>query len=110
MTAEDVRHPTDIDDEREQFIPVRKSDILDALVDHGQLASDAEREKFRQVCRILGAIYHYEYFELLEKLRRDALNFNPPLERHARLQARRQRRGHTELSAGVYGRPNADKF
>jgi len=98
MTAEDVRHPrTDIDDEREQFIPVRKSDILDALVDHGQLASDAEREKFRQVCRILGAIYHYEYFELLEKLRRDYYYFNPELDRHARFDAAMQDRAYSEL-------------
>src|SRR5215475_11332404 len=98
MTAEDIRHSrTNIDDERDQFIPVRKSDILDALVDHGQLASEAEREKFRQICRILGAIYHYEYFERLETLRRDYYYFNPELDRQARFDAAMQDRASTEL-------------
>src|SRR5262249_10935157 len=70
--------------ERDQFIPIRKSDILDTLVDNGQLADDALRGQFRQVCRMLGAIYHFEYFERLEVLRRDYYYFNPELDRHAR--------------------------
>jgi hypothetical protein len=70
--------------ERDQFIPVRKADLLDALVEHGPLGSEAERAKFRQVCRILAAIYHYEYFEQLERLRRDYFYFNPELDPHAR--------------------------
>src|SRR5262249_38162213 len=98
MTAEDVRHPrTDIDDERDQFIPIRKSDILDALVDHGHLTREAERERFHQVCRILGAIYHYEYFERLEDLRRDYYYFNPELDPHARFDAAMQDRAYKEL-------------
>ena len=48
------------DGARDQFIPVRKAELLDALVEHGPLGN-AEREQFRQVCRILAAIYHYEY-------------------------------------------------
>jgi hypothetical protein len=33
---------------RDQFIPVRKADLLDALIEHGPLGTAAEREKFRQ--------------------------------------------------------------
>jgi hypothetical protein len=47
--------------ERDQFLPVRKADLLDALIEHGRLAGEAERAKFRQIARMLAAIYHYEY-------------------------------------------------
>jgi Protein of unknown function (DUF3754) len=70
--------------ERDQFIPVRKADLLDALVEHGPLGSEAERAEFRQVCRVLAAIYHYEYFERLEHLRHDYFYFDPELDPHAR--------------------------
>src|ERR1051325_2104829 len=50
---------------RDRFIPVRKADILDALIEHGRL-HDGEAEKFRRLARLLGAIYHYEYLDRLE--------------------------------------------
>jgi len=83
--------------ERDQFIPVRKSDILDALVDNGQLTSDALKAQFCQVCRMLGAIYHYEYFERLELLRRDYYYFNPELDRHARIKIENVERAYGDL-------------
>jgi hypothetical protein len=58
-------------DGREQFIPVRKADLIDALTGHGSLAGDDEREEFRLVCRALAALYHYEYLARLERLRDD---------------------------------------
>jgi hypothetical protein len=64
-------------DGRDQFIPVRKCDITDALIEHGQLTSESSKSQFRQVCRMLGAIFHYEYFERLELLRRDYYYFDP---------------------------------
>ena len=39
--------------------------------------------EFRQVCRMLGAIYHYEYFDQLERLRDDYYYFNPEIDPHA---------------------------
>jgi hypothetical protein len=71
-------------EDRDQFIPVRKADILDALVEHEPLASEDEREQFRQVCRLLAAIYHYEYFAQLERLRDDYYYFNPEFDPHER--------------------------
>ena len=38
-----------------------------------------QHEKFRQLCRLLGAIFHYEYFERLESLRDDYYYFNPEI-------------------------------
>jgi Protein of unknown function (DUF3754) len=84
-------------EERDQFIPVRKSDILDALVDNGQLADDTRKAQFCQVCRMLGAIYHYEYFERLEILRRDYYYFNPELDRHARIKVENVERAYGDL-------------
>ena len=40
---------------RERFIPVRKAELLDALIEHGALGSEAERVQFRQICRFLAA-------------------------------------------------------
>jgi hypothetical protein len=80
MTTEEPRRTGG----RDQFIPVRKSDLLDALIGHGSLAGEAEREGFRRVCAFLAAIYHFEYFDELERLRHDYYYFNPELEAHRR--------------------------
>src|SRR5579885_916106 len=66
--------------ERDHFIPARKIDVLDAVLAGGALADEADREKFRQFCKLLGAIYHYEYFERLEKLRNDYYYFSPEID------------------------------
>jgi hypothetical protein len=81
MTVEKPRAPRG---KRDQFIPVRKADLLDALIEHGSLAGEAEREGFRRVCRFLAAIYHFEYFDELERLRHDYYYFNPERGPHAR--------------------------
>ena len=72
------------EDERGHFIPIRKTDILDALIEHGDLAGENEREQFRQVCKLLASIYHFEYFERLEKLRDAYFYFSPELDLQTR--------------------------
>lgn len=59
--------PSD-DGGRDQFIPIRKTDILDSLLEHGSIASALEKQKFYQLCRLLGSIYHHQYFDQLERL------------------------------------------
>jgi Protein of unknown function (DUF3754) len=93
MTASEASTATD----RDQFIPVRKTDILDALVEHGPLASEAERDQFRQVCRLLAAIYHYEYFAQLERLRDDYYYFNPEFDPHGRVDETALKRTYDDL-------------
>src|SRR5262249_27921250 len=68
-------------DERDRFIPVRKADILDALLHEGAIANANERKKFTEICRMLAAIYHFEYFDLLERLRHAYFYFDPELGR-----------------------------
>jgi hypothetical protein len=84
-------------DDRDHFIAVRKTDILDALIDHGHLADEAQRDEFRQVCRLLAAIYHYEYFAELERLRDDYFYFNPELEPPARFDQAALERAYADL-------------
>jgi hypothetical protein len=67
----------------DQFIPVSKSDLLDALVEQGAFASDAERDKFRRLGEMLAAIYHFDYFKMLERLRGDYYYFSPDIAPHA---------------------------
>jgi hypothetical protein len=74
-------------DNRGNYIPIRKTDILDALVEHGTFAADRQREQFQQICRMLAAVYHYEYFDRLEALRNAYYYFNPELSPHARFTA-----------------------
>jgi hypothetical protein len=92
----DRRH-ADTAGDRDHFIAVRKTDILDALIDHGHLADEAQRDGFRQVCRRLAAVYHYEYFARLEQLRDDYFYFNPELEPHARFDHAALERAYAEL-------------
>src|ERR1700730_13017944 len=82
--------------DRDQFIPVRKIDLLAALVEHGSLTGE-DHDKFRDVCRLLGAIYHYEYFDRLERLRADYFYFNPEIEPHARFDDDALERAYADL-------------
>ena len=52
--------------QRDRVIPLRKSDIIDALVAEGRL-DEADEARFRQLARMLGAILHYEYLGELDR-------------------------------------------
>jgi hypothetical protein len=96
--------------EREQFIPVRKADLLDALIEHGPLATDAERMQFRQICRMLAAIYHYEYYDRLERLRQDYFYFDPELDPHARFDDQALEMAYADLVASLTSVLNGANF
>jgi hypothetical protein len=88
--------PEETAEPRGRFIPVRKSDILDALIDRGGWREHAA-EKWRLFGRLLGAIYHYEYFDRLETLRNDYYYFNPELPSGAAVDPQTLAREHDEL-------------
>jgi Protein of unknown function (DUF3754) len=67
----------------DQFIPVRKEDLLSALVKQGDLADPVERELFLRFARTLRTICHYEYSETLDRLRNDYYYFSPEVAGHA---------------------------
>jgi hypothetical protein len=61
----------------DRYLPIRKDDILAALSRQRAFADPAGTGKFRKLCEMLAAIYHYECFEILEQLRSDYYHFNP---------------------------------
>src|SRR3954464_2765246 len=83
--------------ERDHFIPARKIDVLNAVIADGALGSEPEREQFRQLCRLLGAIYHYQYFDQLERLRNDYFYFSPDTDGHARFDSATVERAYGDL-------------
>ena len=83
--------------ERDHFIPARKIDVLNAVIAHGMLNSEPEREQFRQLCKLLGAIYHYQYFDQLERLRNDYFYFSPDSDDHARFDSATVERAYEDL-------------
>jgi Protein of unknown function (DUF3754) len=65
--------------QRDRFIPLRKSDIVGGLVAEGRL-DGAGQAGLRQFARMLGAIFHYEYFEELDRLREAYFYFDPEVD------------------------------
>ena len=67
---------------RDRVIPLRKSDLIDGLLAGGQL-DEAAQASFRQLARMLGAIFHYQYLEELERLRDAYFHFDPEVDPQA---------------------------
>ncbi len=85
---------------RARFVPVRKADLVDALMGGlGPVAAD----KFRRFAHLIGAIYHYEHFDRLETLRNDYYYFNPDLPHQTAVDPARLTRAHDELVATLVG-------
>jgi hypothetical protein len=81
----------------DRFIPIRKTDILDALLQQAALVAARERETFRRLCTMLASIYHFEYFAALERLRDDYYYFNPDIAPHAAMDHERLERAYLDL-------------
>jgi len=67
---------------RDRFIPLRKSDIVGGLIADGGL-DDAQQASFRRLARALSAIFHYRYFEELDRLREAYFDFDPEVDSKA---------------------------
>lgn len=84
---------------RDQFIPVRKSDILDALLREPCFASDGDRQAFRNVGRLVGLVLHYEFFDELERVKDAYFHFSPRLGGAASVEAADREAAYARLSA-----------
>jgi hypothetical protein len=62
--------------DREHFIPLRKSDLLDLLCRDKKLPRD-ERESFRQFGILVSSVFHFEYLKQLEDLKDAYAPFDP---------------------------------
>jgi len=66
-------------EQRDRVIRVRKTDLIDGLVAEGRLDA-AGQSAFRRLARGLGAVFHYQYFEELDRLREVYFHFDPELD------------------------------
>jgi hypothetical protein len=62
--------------DREHFIPFRRSDLIEACLEGSDLAK-GEREAFRDFARILESIVHFEFHRRLERLKECFAPGNP---------------------------------
>src|SRR5689334_4593451 len=62
--------------DREHFIPVRKSELLELLCRDKKLSRD-ERESFRQFGTLVSSVFHFEYLKQLEELKDAYAPFDP---------------------------------
>src|SRR3954469_1832771 len=65
--------------DREHYIPLRKSELVELLCKDPALAIEGPA-KFTDFCRIVGAIWHFEYTEQLERMKDDYAAFDPDSE------------------------------
>src|SRR5262249_51134889 len=66
-------------DDREHYIPLRKSDLVELLCSDPNLPFQ-ERDPLRRFCLLISSIYHFEYLERLEKMKDAFAPFNPDAE------------------------------
>ena len=59
-----------------RFIPFRKADIVEMCIADERLAL-AEKNEFRNFCKILEAVFHFEFQQQLETLKNCFAPFNP---------------------------------
>jgi hypothetical protein len=64
------------DPKRNRFIPFRKADIVTMCIDESSWTA-GEAEQFRELYRILDALFHFEYHRNLETLKNCYAPFNP---------------------------------
>ncbi len=61
---------------REAFIPYRRSDIIKLCLEDNQLNA-ADSQKFKEFCEILSSYYHFRFHKTLEVIKDNYVAFNP---------------------------------
>ena len=62
--------------DREHYIPLRKSDLVDMLCKDSRL-DFREQPTFRQFCKLVAAVWHFEYLANLDALKDSYAPFDP---------------------------------
>jgi len=63
-------------EDREHYIPLRKSDLVTLLCKDAKLSTQ-ERDPFRQFCKLVSAVWHFEYYETLDQIKDSFAPFDP---------------------------------
>jgi hypothetical protein len=66
----------DTDRKSNRFIPLRKADIIEACIRDARWTAETAAA-FREFCRILDAVFHYQFHQRLETLKDCYAPFNP---------------------------------
>ncbi len=65
-----------VSENREAYIPYRRTDIIELCLKDGQLDA-ADAETFKDFCQILSAFYHFRFHKTLEMIKDNYVVFNP---------------------------------
>ncbi|MEQ8975276.1 MAG: DUF3754 domain-containing protein [Coleofasciculus sp. C1-SOL-03] len=71
--------------DREAFIPYRRSDLIELCLDDGQLPKE-KVQQFREFCTLLSAYYHFKFHAYLERLKDNYDPFNPDADTQSRIE------------------------
>ena len=64
---------------KDRFIPVRKTDLIEACLDSGNLAKE-QHAAFKVLCQLIVSTLHFEYHQVLEELKDSYAPFDPNLD------------------------------
>jgi Protein of unknown function (DUF3754) len=62
--------------DREHYIPLRKGELIELLRSDKGLSAE-EHDPFKRFCTLIGAVFHFEYLERLERLKEAYAPFDP---------------------------------
>jgi hypothetical protein len=65
-----------ISENREAYIPYRRTDIIELCLKDGQL-NTTDSKTFKEFCKILAAFYHFRFHQTLETIKNSYVVFNP---------------------------------
>src|SRR5919202_4493127 len=82
-------------EDREAFIPYRRTDLIELCLEDGQLDA-VEGQKFREFCSILSAYYHFQFHGYLESLKDNYAPFDPDADTKSRSETTPQDRAAME--------------
>src|SRR5438552_993980 len=80
-------------EDREHFIPLRKSGLVDLLCSDADLSSE-ELDLLRQFCRLVAATFHFEYQQRLEELKDASAPFDPAADTRSQLHLSAEEKHH----------------
>lgn len=66
---------------RDRFIPFRKRDVCQMLLDDGGLKTDDAMHDFQDFCKMVESIFHFEFHRKLEHLKDSYFPINPDLQK-----------------------------
>jgi len=90
---------------RYRFIPFRKSDIVQMCLQENQLRG--QEDDFRQLCHMLGSVFHFEFHQVVEALKENYAPIDPDADtRSIDLNSPPIERGFVELMNGLLEKAN----